>query len=226
VGISATDAGFFHPGGALDSSGDATVVWSRSDGTNTIVQAAGYDADLPRLQDVSIPSSGTVGVPVAFSAKPFDVWPITSTSFAFGDGAVAFGGSATHVYATRGTYPVTVRAVDAGGTPVEAQGAIAIAPSGAFTLGKLRRNPKKGTATLIVDVSSSGRVVLFGRGVKRAARGVDAAGKVKLPVGAVGKSAERLKARGRARVRLRIAFTPDGGSAVIKDRAAVLLKKP
>jgi hypothetical protein len=49
---------------------------------------------------------------------------------------------------------------------------------------------------------------------------------VKLPVGAVGKSAERLKARGRARVRLRIAFTPDGGSAVIKDRAAVLLKKP
>lgn len=226
VGVAATDAGFFHPEVALDQADDATAVWSRSDGSNTIIQAAGYDADAPQLRAISVPTSGKVGVPVAVSVSPFDVWPISSTGFVFGDGAVAVGSSATHTYAVRGTFPVTVRATDAAGTPVEAERTIAIGPSGEFSLGKLSRNKRKGTATLVVDVSSSGRIALSGKGVRRTVRRVEVAKKVKLPIAPTSKSVKRLKAKGKAKVRLRIVFTPDGGSATAKPRTVVLIKKP
>ena len=48
----------------------------RSDGTNNIVQLAGYDADPPQLTPGSRSRHGTVADPVQFSASPFDVWPI------------------------------------------------------------------------------------------------------------------------------------------------------
>ena len=91
VDLSAAGQDAVFPRVAMDGGGDATAVWWRSDGANQIVQAAGYDADAPTLRSISLPSSGTVGVPVSFSVMPIDVWPISSTTFAFGDGAHAEG---------------------------------------------------------------------------------------------------------------------------------------
>jgi hypothetical protein len=225
LAISATGSGFFHPALALDEAGDATAVWTRSDGSNEIAQAAGYDADAPRLRDVSIPTSGTVGVPVAFSASSFDAWPIASTSFDFGDGSAAAGSTAFHVYSAPGVFRVAVTAADAAGTSVESEGTIAIRPSGEFSLGKVSVDKKKGTATIVVTVSGPGKLVLFGKGVRKAVRRVAAAGKTKLPIAATGKTLKRLKARGRVRVRLQISFTPDGGAAAVMHKSAVLIKK-
>lgn len=152
VELSAAGQDAVFPRVAMDAGGDATAVWWRSDGTNAIVQAAGYDADAPTLSGVSIPSSGTVGVPVSFTAKPFDVWPISSTSFGFGDGAHAEGSSVSHTYTAPGTYRVTVTAKDAAASAVSASAAITVLPSNEFAIGKLKLNRKTGTAALSVTV--------------------------------------------------------------------------
>ena len=165
--VSAVSPDFLHPEAAIDGVGNATVIWTRSDGANRIAQVAGYDASPPQMRGLSIPATGTVGVPVSFSASPFDVWPIASTSFTFGDGTGAPGTSVSHAYSAPGTYQVTATAVDAGGTPASAGGAIAISPSYAFKIGKQKRNAKKGTATLTVDVSGPGQVAVSGKKVKR-----------------------------------------------------------
>jgi PKD domain len=210
---------------AVDSAGDATAVWWRSDGADTIVQAAGYDADPPQLRNLSIPSSGMVGVPVSFSASPFDVWPIAATSFGFGDGASAAGTSVAHAYSAPGTYQVTVSSTDAAGTPVTAGAPIKILPSNVFKLGKLSLNRKRGNATLAVTVPSPGKLVLSGKALKQVTKEAKRAGRVKLPIAARGKALKRLAKRGRVRVLVAIAFTPDGGTTLVKDKTVTLVKK-
>src|SRR5262249_50288038 len=96
--VSATSPDFFHPDVAIDAAGNATVIWTRTDGANLIAQAAGYDASPPEMHGLSVPPTGTVGVPVTFSAAPFDVWPLASTGFTFGDGLGAPGTTASHAY--------------------------------------------------------------------------------------------------------------------------------
>ena len=101
VDLSAPGHDALFPRVAIDAAGDATAVWKRSNGANEIVEAAGYDADAPVFRSLSIPASGMVGVPLTFSVSPFDVWPIASTSFNFGDGANAQGTSVSHTYSAR-----------------------------------------------------------------------------------------------------------------------------
>ena len=132
----------------------ATRPWSgvAPTGPTTIAQVAGYDAGPPEMRGLSIPATGTVGVPVTFSASPFDVWPIASTSFNFGDGTGARGTSVSHTYSAPGVYPVTATAVDAAGTPVSASGDDRdLALLRRSRIGKRKLNTKKGTATLTVD---------------------------------------------------------------------------
>jgi PKD domain len=226
VDLSAPGQDAFFPMVAIDNAGDATAVWKRSNGANEIVEAAGYDADAPLLRDLSIPSSGTVGVPLTFSASPFDVWPIASTSFNFGDGANAQGTSVSHTYSARGTYQVTVTSTDAAGTPVSAERTITILPSDEFAIGRLSRNRKRGTATFLVTVPGPGKLVLFGKGVKKATRRPERAGRLKLPIVARGKARKRLLRRGSVRVPLAIAFTPNGGATHAKHKKVTLIKRP
>ena len=154
--ISPTSLDLFHPEPALGGSGDATVTWLRSNGVHDIAQVAGYDASPPGVQGLSVPATGRVGVPVQFSASPFDIWPISPVTFNFGDGSGAVGNSVSHVYGSAGTYPVTAIATDAAGTQTARSGSILIKPRGSITLGKLKRNWKKGNATLAVTVDGAG----------------------------------------------------------------------
>lgn len=93
-----------------------------------------------------------------------------------------------------------------------------VAPTNAFTIGELKRNKRKGTATLTVNVSNPGELVLAGRGVKRAgaagamsAKAVTAPGDVNLRIRAKGKQNRKLSRTGTVKLRPRITFTPTGG---------------
>ena len=209
---------------AMDDAGDAAVVWRRSNGSNAIVQVAGYDANPPELRNLSVPSTGTVGIPVSFSVDPFDVWSVSSSGFDFGDGGSAPGSSMSHTYAAPGTYQVTATATDPAGSSTSAGGTISILASNDFRLGKLKRNKRRGTATLAVEVPGPGRLVLSGKGVKRVSKRAPGAGALKLPIKAAGKSARRLTARGKAKLKLKIEFSPEGGPPASQTRTIILKK--
>jgi PKD repeat protein len=216
----------FQPDVAIDDGGSGVAVWTRSDGKNKLVEAAGYDAVPPGLTAVSIPSTGTVGTPVQFAASPVDDWPIGPARFAFGDGTAASGDGVSHAYLAPGTYQVTATAEDAARTTTSSHGTITIVARNQFTIGHLSLNRRKGTATLSVTVPEPGRLVLTGPGVKRASVSFATPGTVKLPVRATGKSGRRLVEEGRLKALLKVAYSPDGGTTNVRHKKVMLVKKP
>jgi PKD domain len=126
VDLSANGADALHPQLAVDPQGNATAIWSR----NFTVQAAGYDAAGPLLRGLSIPASGTAGIPVSFSISPLDVWSaIGATHWNFGDGQTATGETPTHTYAKPGSYTVGVSSSDALANATSTTAQITIAPA-------------------------------------------------------------------------------------------------
>ena len=119
------------PGLALDRTGDAVAVDVRHDSANFVVQGLGFDFAGPQLHNLSIPSSGAVGVPVTFSVAPLDVFSGATTGWIFGDGATAGGDRDTvsHTYTFPGTYQATVTSTDGDGNTSTATGAVTINPS-------------------------------------------------------------------------------------------------
>ncbi|HEX3911594.1 MAG TPA: PKD domain-containing protein [Solirubrobacteraceae bacterium] len=112
--LSATGENASTPALAADAQGNAVAVWERSNGTNQIVQASGFDGAGPALNGLQVPTTGFVGQPLSFSISPLDTWSaVASTGWSFGDGTVAGGATATHAYATPGLYTVTVTSTDA-----------------------------------------------------------------------------------------------------------------
>jgi hypothetical protein len=104
-------------------------------------------------------------------------------------------------------------------------------PSNAFTLGKITRNRKKGTATLTVDVPNPGGLALSGKGVKTARVGavistaVAAPGAVKLLIRAKGKKKRKLRETGKVKLKPKITYTPTGGDPSTQSRKVTLKKR-
>jgi hypothetical protein len=105
-------------------------------------------------------------------------------------------------------------------------------PSNHFRFGKLKRNKRRGTAILFVHVPGPGRLVLAKtKKVKGAAKRAKAAGKVRLRIRPRGKAKRRLLKRaggngvGRLKVKVRVTFTPDGGSPLTKTKRLSLVKR-
>jgi hypothetical protein len=97
----------------VDAQGNGIAIWSRSSGSNYLLEAAGYDAAGPLPRGLALPSQGLVGQPLQFFVAPLDVWsPVLSEGFSFGDGSSAIGVSATHTYSAPGSYQVTATATD------------------------------------------------------------------------------------------------------------------
>ncbi|MGH2973287.1 MAG: PKD domain-containing protein [Solirubrobacterales bacterium] len=211
------DAGFAEV--ALDAAGDAIAVFGRHGDDGPFVQATGYDFAGPRLSDLRIPASGTVGEPVTFGVSSFDVFPL-ATSWTFGDGGGASGNSVSHVYAAPGAFPVTVSSVDGGGNTSTQIGAIAIKPATeppaprrkiALALRieteSLRTLLRTGALHVTAKVNEAASVVLRGRAklqVRRARGGtrtklvpVFAPKTVRLAAGAEGEVTLALSKRGR-----------------------------
>jgi PKD domain len=225
VAISKSSADTFQPVPSMDATGDATVVWTRDKGLNTIVQMAGYDADPPLLGGVSVPAIGHVADPLPFSAQSSDFWPVGAPRFDFGDGAGASGAAVTHAYSTPGTYSVTISATDAGGRTTSTVRSLLVKARNFFKIRRLRRNRRKGTAALVIFVPEPGTVTVNGKWIKKARARTATAGAVKLPIRAIGKGLKRLQKKGRLRVRLRIVYAPVGGDTRVKHRRVVLRKE-
>lgn len=137
--LSGTAARFDRPDVAADAQGDAAAVWWGSDGTDEIVQAAGYEAAPPQLRSLSVPASGTVGQTLSFAVSPFDVWSaLGPVDWSFGDGAGAAGSAVAHAYTSAGTYTVSVGAADALGNSSGASGTVTITPAVGTATGKGR----------------------------------------------------------------------------------------
>ena len=161
---------------ALDAAGNAIAVFGRNGDDGPFVQASGYDFAAPRLSDLRIPATGTVGEPVTFGVSSFDVFPL-ATSWTFGDGGPgASGNTVPHVYTAPGAYPVTVTAADGGGNTSTQIGAIAIAAATkpppprrqiALTLRieteSLRKLRRTGALSVAASVNEAASVALSGR---------------------------------------------------------------
>lgn len=90
-----------------------------------------------------------------------------------------------------------------------------VTPTSDFSRTGLRRNKKKGTATLTFDVPNPGELTGSGRGVKAATEAVISksvsAGPAQLLIKAKGKRKATLNARGKVKLNPTITYTPTGG---------------
>lgn len=137
---------------AVDAGGDATAVWHRSDGTNTRVQSAVFDATAPSVS-ATLPTTASTGEPVAFSASISDTWSAVSASWTFGDGASSSATSTNHTYAAPGTYTVTVTATDAVGNTRAVTGQITVTTPSPSTGGAPSGTPPPGTGGTTPDTA-------------------------------------------------------------------------
>jgi hypothetical protein len=97
--------------------------------------------------------------------------------------------------------------------------------SNRFGFGNLKRNARKGTASLAVQLPGPGSVTLSGKGLVRQHAAALAAGRVELAVRARGGARKRLAARGQLAVSAVVSFTPTGGDAATATRRLKLLRR-
>jgi YVTN family beta-propeller protein len=198
--------------------------------------------------------SATVGTPAAFSgaASTDPDGSVVSWSWGFGDGGVGSGVSVTHTYAAPGTYSAKLSVVDnegcgeaevftgrtaycSGAAPaVHAVTAKApavepiatVAPSNKFRFGSLIHNRRNGTARLQVKLPSAGFVLLFGKKVHAVTRKSKGVQSMWLTIHARVELNKRLKTILRAPVKIRVSFTPNGGTPKTLHRTVSLVRAP
>jgi hypothetical protein len=108
-------------------------------------------------------------------------------------------------------------------------------PSNEFRFGKLKRNKKKGTARLAVNVPGAGTLSLTGKGLVRQrplgaahrvlTKPVSSAGTVKLKIKAKGKTKKQLDRTGTVKVKAKVTYTPTGGDPNTKSKRVKLIKR-
>jgi hypothetical protein len=98
-------------------------------------------------------------------------------------------------------------------------------PGENLTLGKLKRNKRKGTAKLTVSVAHPGELKLRAKGTKTARKTVSAAGQVKLKVKPKGKVKRKLRRTGKAKLTLKVEHAPTGGEPATAKRKAKLKRR-
>jgi hypothetical protein len=127
--------------------------------------------------------------------------------------------------------PIEVRSLPNSGAPGadgSDVGAVEFQPSNAFVLGKLKRNKKKGTATLAVKLPSpsAGTITLSGKGLKTQTLAIAGQSEVKLKVAAASKKIKKaLRKKGKRKVGINVTYAPPGNSAATQTRKGKLVKK-
>jgi hypothetical protein len=128
---------------ATDADGNTLVAIYKSDGT-TEARVAPFDAAGPVFDALSIPSAGTAGSPLSFTASTVDAWSgLGSVSWAFGDGSSALGGSVAHTFSSPGTRSVKVTASDQLGNSSEASGSTVVGGPPGPELSNLKLSRKR-----------------------------------------------------------------------------------
>lgn len=99
-----------------------------------------------------------------------------------------------------------------------------VTPTNSFTVGTVKRNKRKGTAALTLNVANPGSLAVGGKGVKPANATAGAAGDITVTIKAKGKKRDKLNSNGKVTVTPNITFTPNGGDAGTQS-PSVKLKK-
>jgi hypothetical protein len=176
--------------------------------------------DGPRILASGVLNTFTASIPV----KPGDILGITPTSnvgctfgsfvgeaYYHGDGDAATGAQVTFT-------PDTGTRLNISAT---------LEPTNTITFGKTRRNKKKGTATVTVNVPNPGELTASGKGVKAAgvtSKAVSGPGSAKLVLKAKGKKKRKLNDTGKVKLNATISYTPTGGAASTQSRKVKLKK--
>jgi hypothetical protein len=241
-GSAAIDRDLLTDGRFTDLDGLSAVDGDGDGSTRADAGAFEYGRRAPAVDVATVPSSGTTGMPLSFTATASDldadriqfVW-------AFGDGAQAAGAQVAHTYAAPGTYQVTLRITDEAGLTSTRSFTVTVAGGGAdggaggngapvlsaVRLSKGSAKVKKAAAVrLRFNVSESATVRIVARRLLRgrsvAVRGAitrDAkAGKNSI---AIAKALKRLKVLRPGRVSLAVRATDADGNRS-KRRVVVL----
>lgn len=106
-------------------------------------------------------------------------------------------------------------------------GAVELQPANTFTLGKLKRNKKKGTAkqVVILPLPDAGSVTIKGKGLKTKTRFVTGTDRLKLPVLAKGKKRKALKRKGKVKIKAQVTYSPSGNAVTTLKKKLKLLKR-
>lgn len=92
-----------------------------------------------------------------------------------------------------------------------------LVPSNDFAVASITRDRKRGTATVIVNVSNPGVVTLAGKGLKkRPPKNVAVAGTIKFNLNAAGAKKRKLEKRGKVAITPTLTFSPSGGETAIR----------
>ena len=108
-------------------------------------------------------------------------------------------------------------------------------PSNAFSIVRVKKDKKHGTAKITVSVPHPGTIALSGGGLKpqrtardqrtSAAKPVATPGTITLNVKAKGQKKKKLKRKGKVKVAAKIRYTPTGGTAATETKKLKLKKK-
>lgn len=211
------------PGEQLNTSG-ATL-----EGTALpVVLERPHNAEAPAVQGKHKPGSTlTCTQGKWYADRPESFLALAPQSFSyqwFRNGKAETGATSPSFTASKvGTYSCVVTATNYAGSE-NAVSAIDFSVNATVGFKKVTYNRKKGTAVLRVVVTGAGRLDLYGKGVTNVPRR-KATGTVKLVVRASGKALIKLRNTGKAKVKARIAYTPEGGKAITRFKAVVLKKK-
>ena len=109
-----------------------------------------------------------------------------------------------------------------GGTPPPGGGT----PPNDFSFGKVKKNKRKGTAKLTVNVPGVGELDLAKtKKVKADDESAEDAGKENLLIKSKGKAKKKLNKKGKAKVKAEVTFTPDGGEPNTQSKKIKLKKR-
>jgi hypothetical protein len=92
----------------------------------------------------------------------------------------------------------------------------------AFKFGKVKLNKKNGTAKLTVKVGAPGKLVVSGKKIKKRSKAAKAAGNVTISILPKGQAAKALKETGKAKVKVKLAYTPSGGTTATQSKSIQL----
>ncbi len=147
-----------------------------------------------------------------------------STAIQWLDNGQAIPGATTSslTAAAVGTYSCQSIATNHAGSTSQTSAPLAI-----FSIGKAKANPKKGTATLAVQVPGAGTLSLAGRNLVRQVRSSAATSisTVTLLVKAKGKARKALAKKGKVRLGATVTFAPLAGAAATQATTLTLKKK-
>jgi hypothetical protein len=121
-------------------------------------------------------------------------------------------------------FPTIPNAIGSDGSDI---GAVELQPASGLTLGKLTRNKKKGTATLVVSLPqpSVGSLGLTGKGLKPQTLAITGQDRAVLKILPVGKVKKALRKKGKRKVGISVSYAPTANAVATATLKPKLLKK-